>query len=543
MAQKSFQTQTNANIHLKISLYEVAFNNGNGNSIIERLNAINSKCNNILEPTKDNIHCKNAQVNIGNSLQTAPESFKSMNFPSLDTSQPLFIKTKGRNIVTFKHIIHQPSKTLDNYFHPFINTDNSFKAVEKNNNEVLQNITQLKHANTLNRNNITIPIVIKNALVNNIDHYKYSLDHNSKKEYCTFESSLRINSQLAKNNFQINQNMNPYNQSSGVLTNNSIGIKEELLNRQLINESFTFNDSKISLDINELNKLPVEDNGVGQYFRNELKHFDNKIKKRITDIRLNDENSNGVNSKLTYAESPKNNNKQRFKNLLEFLERLYMDGYYNFSLILAFDRSELVILAKMLDVPTNNSIQLDNLRNEIRKKANNYFQSQENRKKGYKVTNNKRFIFRKIKAILFEKYKKKHSKGNIGKKYQNFQFFNYYFRNTDEFKAVAHNDGDEIKKLLYTYKEHKMDLLWQFKKFTKEFSLIFFNFQEELRNSYYNKRLQSVKFYLDYLNNKDLKYIQEFNLPCKNLPPTNSVVKQYMVDFYNSFGEYLVHGD
>ena len=122
-----------------------------------------------------------------------------------------------------------------------------------------------------------------------------------------------------------------------------------------------------------------------------------------------------------------------FDNLKKFFEFLYFDGFFQIDLLIKLNNIERIILLKFLQNQKN----LKNSKNENFSKNGKYFKNPnfhnflkipfkkiielskkiflgiEKRYKGYKVTNNKRFIFRKIKDIIFKK-KKKSKKKNLG---------------------------------------------------------------------------------------------------------------------------------
>ena len=224
--------------------------------------------------------------------------------------------------------------------------------------------------------------------------------------------------------------------------------------------------------------------------------------------------------------------------LYNLFKVFYVEGTYERNLIFELNTREQLILCKIIKVNINEIPKLVGNRELIASIADKYF-GNGMKKKGYKVTNNKRFVFRKVRAILYKNLQNLQSSAKVSKKSRDAKFFIYYFQNAPEYSKLTTKERNDVKSLLKTYEESKIGVVWKFKAFTEDFSKVFFNFPEELTKAYYLKKVCALKFCLEYLDYKDDEQILKSDVPIKCLPRPLNVIKQYMADFFNSFGDYL----
>ena len=131
----------------------------------------------------------------------------------------------------------------------------------------------------------------------------------------------------------------------------------------------------------------------------------------------------------------------------------------------------------------------------------------EQRKKGYKVTNNKRFIFRKIRMTLQSRLIQGKLKNKLLKREKEQLFFAFYFENCSEYNSLNPTEKADLKLVLNTYEEKKIKIVWRFKKFTKDFAEIFADLFTHLSNSYYKEKLTKMRKYINSLKEIDKKAI------------------------------------
>lgn len=231
-------------------------------------------------------------------------------------------------------------------------------------------------------------------------------------------------------------------------------------------------------------------------------------------------------------------NKWPLNRLLNLFETFYIEGVYTRDAITDFTHREQLIFLKIIKTSSNDIPKLIGNTAQITQIANKYFES-DNKRKSYKITNNKRFVFRKIKSIMYKNVQDPKSHSKVSKKTRDTKFFHYYFQNAPEYSKLTTRERADVKSLLRTYEESKINVIWKFKRFTTDFSKIFFSLPKEMMNTYYLKKVNVLKFCLEYVNDKSDDFILAEHLPIKSLPRPLTVIKEYMVDFFNSFGEYL----
>lgn len=224
--------------------------------------------------------------------------------------------------------------------------------------------------------------------------------------------------------------------------------------------------------------------------------------------------------------------------LFTLFETFYFEGVYKRELLTELNHREQLILCKIMKVAAKEIPKLVSNSNLITAISDKYF-SNDTKRKGYKITNNKRFVFRKIRAILYKKMQCPKLGTKASKKLRDAKFFLHYFQNAPEYSSLTSKERADVKSLLRTYEESKISIIWRFRHFTEDFSNIFFNFPQEMMKTYYMKKVSALKFCIEYMNDKSDDFILRSAVPIKCLPRPLSVIKQYMADFFNSFGEYL----
>ena len=230
----------------------------------------------------------------------------------------------------------------------------------------------------------------------------------------------------------------------------------------------------------------------------------------------------------------------QFSRLYKFLETIYLSDTYKESLLRQFLKKEKIVLLKLIGfskAEVNRFITQDDEMFVLRQSFI-YLNSSKIITKTNKLTNNKRFVFRKIRSIMLSKYLKKINKFEGTTKQEKDEcFFNYYFKNEPEFIELSAEEVKDVENLFLVYYETKIDILWKFKKFREDFCHIFFNFFDEVKEWYYKEALSSLLIYLKYINDKDIDTILNSTTHMKKLPYNRFVLKTFLKDFFSRFGK------
>lgn len=227
-----------------------------------------------------------------------------------------------------------------------------------------------------------------------------------------------------------------------------------------------------------------------------------------------------------------------FERLTIFLEDLYLKEIFKPGALESFNKYELIIICKIMKVPKADIPTLLTDMLQLRDSFEQFYTSENPRNRKHKITNNKRFIFRKMKATMIDRLFQDDNEFQNKKSKEN-EFFSRYFKSQPEYLTLNQAEADSLQSILKSYEEHKIKVLWRFKKFTRDFSSLFFNLTHMADNSHNLMKLNSFKLYLQSLCDLDEAAIINSILPIKSLPLSSHVIKQFMVDFFNSFGGYL----
>lgn len=340
------------------------------------------------------------------------------------------------------------------------------------------------------------------------------------------------------------------------------------LNNESDNLSFSENIPKSSIELKNKSNTPIQNPCIkikpikcitsdpASITHNEIDNKDNNISNINLSSKINkidriqshvEESSNLNESNRQHKDKPNStrvnilkvsNNHWQLSRLFNLFEIFYLEGIYQRELINEFNKKEQLIFCKIIKMNPKEILKLIGHANMIALMADKYF-CNDTKKKGYKITNNKRFVFRKIRAILYRNIQDSKSEFKGSKNTRDAKFFSYYFQNAPEYSHLTIKERLDVKSLLRTYEESKIGVIWKFKRFTDDFSKVFFNFPQEMMTTYYMKKVCAFKFCLEYMNDKDDDFILKSSVPIKCLPRPLNVIKQYMADFFNSFAEYL----
>lgn len=228
-----------------------------------------------------------------------------------------------------------------------------------------------------------------------------------------------------------------------------------------------------------------------------------------------------------------------FQNLVTFLEEYYLQYNLHPEIILRLNPREKIILIRLLNTNFKNKKRAFEDQTFLQKLACDFFNKQPNQHKGYKVTNSKRFIYRKIKTVLYQNFKNGKFRKHLSKKALDNEFFEYYFSKAPEYQTLCPEEREAIKTLYFTYEETKIHLLWRFKIYKRNFTAILLNFKEEMQKYYFNQKVRNLKHFLESIHDRSEQDVKVVKLPFASLPLTHQVVDLYVSDFVRSFGDNL----
>lgn len=227
-----------------------------------------------------------------------------------------------------------------------------------------------------------------------------------------------------------------------------------------------------------------------------------------------------------------------YHHLFSFIKLFYESRVYRPELIDKFNDKELSVFCRLINIDPS-LIHKSTSKEQILSQIKEIFFGVEEKKKGYKITNNKRFVFRKIKGLMIAMFNRQHIKMKMTKRERDELFFFYYFQNSKEYLQFSEKEKKDLRKFMSVYMEANIELVWRFPLFVKDFTIIFRNFREELKLSYFKKKLEKYRAYLIGLRNKDLIEINKTTLPFQYMPLNHNTIDQYIEDFYGDYGMFL----
>lgn len=228
-----------------------------------------------------------------------------------------------------------------------------------------------------------------------------------------------------------------------------------------------------------------------------------------------------------------------FQNLVTFLEEYYLQYNLRPEIILRLNAREKIILIRLLNTNFKNRKRVFDDQTFLQKLTCDFFNKQPNQHKGYKVTNSKRFVYRKIKTVLYQNFKNGQFRKHLSKKALDNEFFDYYFSKAPEYQTLCPEEREAIKTLYFTYEETKIHLLWRFKVYKRDFTAILLNFKKEMQKNYFSQKVRNLKNFLESIHDRSEQDVKVVKLPFASLPLTHQVVDLYVSDFIKSFGDNL----
>ena len=228
-----------------------------------------------------------------------------------------------------------------------------------------------------------------------------------------------------------------------------------------------------------------------------------------------------------------------FKLLKLFIVLFYFHREYRPELVEFFNDKEIHVFCKFLNRSQCSVEKFLRTKEKLLVLSNKVFNGVEQRKKGYKVTNNKRFIFRKIRMILQAKLIQGKLRNKLLKREKEQLFFAFYFENCPEYAGLTEQEKSDLRLVLNTYEEKRIKVVWRFEKFGRAFAEVFVDLFSHLKESYYREKLTKMRKYINSLSGLDTKTIMKSKLPFKNLPINHNSVEEYKRDFRDSFEEVL----
>lgn len=327
-----------------------------------------------------------------------------------------------------------------------------------------------------------------------------------------------------------------YNQIPSLRFQGNLPMKEQILN------STKAIDDQIGRNFSLPIVKPLErPKSTGDLFDKELfkKEYLDPLKKLLND------NHYIPNQNMPFIYDTVNLNKKEhsdernFERLITFFSTYYLQEEYLFDLIEKFNIEERLVMLILLNrAPKSvhsNCISTPNMK----KYMQNYFIKPEVRTKGYKVTNNKRFIFRRVKGLMMDDLILKLKKRKMTKAQKDKLFISYYFIEQDEYSTLSMKQKEEMEWAINFYRENKLNFIWDFKVFRESFSKYFRVLRQQLQKNYFARKITSLKRYFRSLRDKSFEEIILLKSEAPKLALSHRSIKDYMNDFVISFGRHL----
>ena len=232
-------------------------------------------------------------------------------------------------------------------------------------------------------------------------------------------------------------------------------------------------------------------------------------------------------------------NKNLLTRLGVFLKMYFLKGELNDKLLSEFNQYEDFMMAKLIGLDAKNILGCLRSKNHLITFVNNYFLNNGSKPRKYKITNGKRFIYRKIKTIMYQRFKKEKLNNKHGKVDSDRLFCQYYFYSDPYFEKLSDFEKNALSKLYHVYEERFLHLLWDFKKFKEDFVKVFSNFKFELFSCYYEKKLKRLLSEIKLIREDDFDFQRYKMKKVISLPLSHKMIDLYIRDFAMTFGFYL----
>ena len=232
-------------------------------------------------------------------------------------------------------------------------------------------------------------------------------------------------------------------------------------------------------------------------------------------------------------------NHDLLKKLSIFLRLYFLKGELNNELLAEFNQYEDFMMAKMIGLDSKNIAGCLRSKNHLITFVRNHFLDNGNKPRKYKITNGKRFIYRKIKTIMYQRFKKEKLNSKQSKVDSDRLFCQYYFYSDPHFQQLSEFEKNALSKLYHVYEERFLHLLWDFKRFKEDFIRVFVNFKEELFNCYYEKKLKRLLSEIKLIKEEDFDFNRYKMKKVISLPLSHKMIDLYIKDFALTFGFYF----
>ena len=230
-----------------------------------------------------------------------------------------------------------------------------------------------------------------------------------------------------------------------------------------------------------------------------------------------------------------------FKTLNDFFINYYLEDKLNLESLNSMNSQELIILLKLFGVENNKerSALMNNniiLKQFVFNKLGDLMYKEE----FIKCPNGRRFIYGKIKNIIYKKFKNSLSNKKLKKKEIDRKFFKFYFYSSEEYKKIPMLSRLNVEKVFNSFEQNNVKLLLCFPAFKQEFKRVYLNFEHELKESYYRPKCRILKDYFLTLIGKSAKALEEAVVPFLKLPHSHSTVRIYYSDFGSYFQDAII---
>lgn len=271
---------------------------------------------------------------------------------------------------------------------------------------------------------------------------------------------------------------------------------------------------------------------------------DNRISlkrvKQCTDKERNKNNNNELSLPIKEQKEDEKDNQWAYETLCSFLNKYYLKNDCDLEMLKRFNQKEKLILLRFVATKKISKSRAMQDMTYLTDVVKEFFLQDPKQIKGYKVTNSKRFIYRKVKAVMYHNFKQEGFRKHFGKRKTDNEFMKHYFYSNPIYDTLSKLDKITIEELFRIYEESKVSILWRFKNFKQDFTTVLFNFKDEIERIYYRPKLGNLKNFLESINDKDLENVRRTKLPFLALPVIHSIIDLYTANFMEAFKRSLV---
>ena len=262
--------------------------------------------------------------------------------------------------------------------------------------------------------------------------------------------------------------------------------------------------------------------------------------KQCSDMEINKDNNIELPLPIKGQKEEEKGNEWAYETLCSFLNKYYLKNDCDLEMLKGFNQKEKLILLRFVATKKISKSRAMQDMAYLTDVVKEFFLQDPKQIKGYKVTNSKRFIYRKVKAVMYHNFKQEGFRKHFGKRKTDNEFMKHYFYSNPIYDTLSKLDKITIEELFRIYEESKVSILWRFENFKQDFTAVLFNFKDEIERIYYRPKLSNLKNFLESINDKDLENVRRTKLPFLTLPVIHSIIDLYTANFMEAFKRSLV---